>query len=118
MGRQPPKRITGAALEAADVGHVGETRRNLASSVAHLAFGGGMGAVFAVLRARLKPPGPALAQGLAYGMGVWAVSYKGWIPALGLMPPPERDLPGRQRTTVGAHLLYGGVLGLLEGRPA
>ena len=48
---------------------------------------------------------------MAFGLGVWAVSYLGWIPALGLLPPPYRDNPRRAWTTLTAHLVYGAVLG-------
>ena len=121
MGTQPPKRIAGRAAEAvdadpADADPVGEAKLNLASTLAHIGFGGSMGALFAVLRARLRLPGPALAQGMAYGLAVWASSYKGWVPAIGAMPPAEQDRPGQRRTILAAHLLYGGVLGLLDGR--
>ena len=115
MATQPPKRITVDAMEAAGVEPATEAGRNLASTLAHLCFGAVAGAVFAVLRGRLRPPGPAVSHGGLYGLGVWAVSYRGWVPALGIMPAPRHDEPVRQRTTLGAHLLYGAVLGLLSG---
>ena len=121
MGTLPPKRITEEAAESAGFEEAGETERNLASTAAHLGFGASMGAIFYLLRGRLRPPGPSVAHGLGYGLVVWAVSYKGWVPALGILPPPERDRPGRRRTNVLAHLVYGAVLGLLvrphEGGP-
>lgn len=117
MGTLPPKRITEEAMESAGLEQAGETERNLASTAAHLGFGASVGALFYLLRSRLRPPGPGLVQGLAYGGAVWAVSYKGWVPALGILPPPEWDRPGRRRTNVLAHLVYGAVLGALTGPP-
>ena len=114
MGAQPPKRITLEAARAAGVEPGTEAGRNLASTLAHLAFGAGVGAAFSVLRRRFRPPVPSVVQGLAYGLAVWAVSYKGWVPALGIMPPSQHDLPVRRRTNLVAHLVYGGVLGALE----
>jgi len=85
---------------------------------AHFAFGAGAGAAYAVAtRALLRvAPGaqqvPEAARGAAYGLGVWAVSYGLGIPALGLLPSPALDRPGRQRRLVAAHLVYGATLGL------
>lgn len=117
MGRQPPKRITDKAMDSTGLDHAGESERDTAGTAAHLAFGAGNGVLFSVLRARLRPPGPSVVHGLSYGLGVWAASYKGWVPALGVLPPPEQDRPGRQRVIFLAHLVYGAVLGLLV-RPA
>lgn len=111
----PPKRITVETMDAAGADPGSETGRNMASTLAHLAFGATMGAAFSMFRSRLRPPGPAVAHGLAYGLAVWAVSYKGWVPALGIMPRSEYDRPARRRANVFAHLVYGGVLGALDG---
>lgn len=116
MGRQPPKKITEASLEAADAPVEDEDTRNVLASIAHLGFGAGMGMLFAVLHRRFRPPGPAAAHGMAFGLAVWAGSYKGWVPALGILPPPEHDRPGRVRTMVLAHLVFGAVLAALDTR--
>ena len=63
------------------------------------------------------PRVPGWLVGAVYGLGVWAVSYKGWIPALGILPPPERDRPGRPVIMVAAHVVYGLVLGALVRAP-
>lgn len=114
MGTQPPERITTEATRAAGVEPDSKTGLHAASTVAHLGFGASMGAAFALLHRFLRPPGPVVAQGLAYGLGVWAISYKGWVPALGIMPPAHEDRPGRQRVNIAAHLVYGAVLGGLS----
>ncbi len=38
------------------------------------------------------------------------------IPLLGLMPPPDRDRPGRPVVMVLAHVVYGLTLGAVVGR--
>jgi hypothetical protein len=55
-------------------------------------------------------------QGVAFGSGVWLVSYMGWVPWLQIMPPAHEDRPGRPQTMLAAHWVYGGVLGALSGR--
>jgi len=47
---------------------------------------------------------------------VWFVSYQGWVPALGLLPPAHRDRPGRPATMLIAHWVYGATLGACLGR--
>ena len=51
--------------------------------------------------------------GVAYGGAVYAGSYMGWIPKVGLMPPPHRDRPDRPVVTFLGHLLFGSVLGAI-----
>ena len=111
MGEQPPTAITRFAL-----GEAGVERPSVAASriapFTHLAFGALGGAVFGLLR-RLVPGVPGGLLGVGFGLAVWAVSYKGWIPALGILPPPEDDRPGRPVVMVVAHVVYGLVLGRL-----
>lgn len=111
MGRQPPKRIT-AALTAGTPSADGPALDAL-SVVSHLGFGAACGAVFAAAYARSPEPRPHPGAGIAFGLGVWAVSYAGWLPALGILPPPGRDRPGRQATMVSAHIVYGAALAAL-----
>lgn len=116
MDRHPPEEIAEAALEAAgETAHTEETKDALALAM-HFAFGAGAGALFALLHRRLRLPIPAALHGIIFGSLVWAVSYKGWVPGLGIMPPPERDQPGRPQTMVLAHWVYGAILGLIVGR--
>lgn len=118
MGTQPPERLTDTALGAAGVGTASEGERDLAAALAHLGFGAGGGAAFSFLHRRLHLPLPSVAQGVAFGVAVWAVSYQGWIPALGILPPADDDRPGRRRAMIAAHVVYGGVLGAVEARVA
>jgi hypothetical protein len=119
MGSQPPERVTEEALGRAGVDDASEGSQNVAASVAHLAFGAAGGSAFALMRHALGRqgvdlPGPAAVQGSLFGLAVWALSYQGWIPALGILPPADRDRRDRQRSMVAAHLVYGGALGALE----
>ena len=111
MGRQPPEAIVrqAGALAAA------EPRGRLADAlavVAHLGFGVGTGAAYALLPRSRRP----LLRGATMGTGVYAVSYAGWVPALGALPPATRDRPTRQAAMLAAHVVYGAVLGALDDR--
>ena len=115
MGEQPPTAVATSALAGAGIDRP-SARASVLAPAAHLGFGAGAGVIFSFVR-RLLPPLPGWLVGVVYGLGVWAVSYKGWIPALGILPPPERDRPGRPAVMVAAHVVYGLVLGSLVRAP-
>ncbi|HZS86522.1 MAG TPA: DUF6789 family protein [Chloroflexota bacterium] len=118
LSRQPPARITAAFLDALGVRQRPDILQRALTTALHLGFGASVGAVFGLLHRSLRPPlAPAL-QGAIYGVLVWAASYAGWIPALGILPPPTRDRPGRPITMVLAHAVYGVTLGMIVGRRA
>lgn len=116
MGTQPPERVVEEALGRAGHDDASEEEQNLMATLAHLGMGSGSGALFALARRRLDLPVPTAAQGVAFGLAVWATSYKGWMPALGILPPAEDDRPGRRRTMVATHVLFGAALGVIEDR--
>lgn len=107
----PPEEITGRALEAADVRH-NERERKAATAVAHYAFGATAGAAFGLLPVPRKRPA-AIVTGIMYGLGIWFVSYAGWVPKLGLRPPPGEDRPESQASIAAGHAVYGAALGVL-----
>jgi hypothetical protein len=109
-GEQPPEAIVETALDAAGLDRSERTEDALAS-VAHLGFGAGAGATYAVLRRVLRLPGPEVAHSTGWGLAVYTASYAGWIPKAGILPPPKRDRDDRQAMMVVAHVVYGAVLG-------
>lgn len=112
LGRFPPKKIVDRALAATGKRHrTSKPARHALTALAHVGFGMAAGALFAVIYRRTRDlPAPAAVQGALYGAAVWALSYQGWVPALGIMPPPERDRPGRPAAMFLSHLLYGAKL--------
>ncbi len=118
MRRQPPEAITAAALDAAGEHRQDAATRDALAVALHFAFGAGVGALFGVLHAQLPARvrrHPAL-SGAAYATLIWAVSYQGWVPALGILPPATRDAPGRPATMLLAHWVYGATLGVVVAR--
>jgi hypothetical protein len=111
----PPQDITDDILERTGVGPGRAGRRSLGWG-SHLAFGMAAGAGFGILRDILRPRLPDPVTGVVFGLSVWAVSYMGWVPALGILPPPTQDRPGRPVTMLIAHVVFGLVLGTLMGR--
>lgn len=81
---------------------------------AHLGYGAGSGAVYALARRFL--PGSTLATGLIFGCAVWGVSYVGYLPALHLYPSPDDDSQPRTAVMMLAHAIFGIVLAGLDRR--
>jgi hypothetical protein len=106
VGQLPPERITEAALDAAGQRRSKEVQDALAV-VLHLLFGAFLGSFFGLLHRRLRVPGGGALQGIVYGLLVWSVNYRGWIPALSILPPPECDRPDRPVIVALAHAVFG-----------
>jgi Family of unknown function (DUF6789) len=115
LGRMPPEKITSRALNRLGIER-GRTEQDVAASILHLGFGAAAGALFDPLLRGLRLPLSPVLQGVAFGTLVWAVSYAGWVPALGIMPSPRRDRPGRPQVMLAAHWVYGACLGWLCSR--
>ncbi len=115
MGEHPPELMVQAALDAAGV-RSGRKTRDALAVITHFSFGIVAGVVFAVLHRRLRLPVPVALHGIIFGTLVWGLSYKGWVPWLSVMPPPERDRP-RTRPIVMliSHWIFGATLGAVVG---
>lgn len=72
--------------------------------LAHFAYGGLTGILFALQRDR------AIITGVAYGLGVWVASYLGWIPAARILTPATRHPGRRNALMLAAHGVWGAVL--------
>ena len=114
LGKMPPEKITLAGLRALGLRRSGAGKELLAT-VAHVGYGIASGVLFAAL-ARKQRLLPAPLAGAVFGTTIWAASYMGWVPALGIMPPPRRDRPGRPTAMVLAHIVYGAVVGQIAGK--
>jgi hypothetical protein len=111
VGEQPPDAIVKHV--ARGVGATPTEREADAMAVlVHLGFGASIGAGYALL----PRVGPPALRGTATALAVYAASYQGWIPALGILPPATQDRPSRPPVIIAAHVLYGTVLGVLEER--
>lgn len=72
---------------------------------AHFAYGAASGIGYTLLRRYL--PVPTAWAGLLFGLGVWAISYLGYVPALHLYPEPDDDSRPRQVVMILAHAVFG-----------
>ena len=109
QGEHPPKHITKGLAKGLIKSSLPERNLSLISGAAHLGFGMAAGLLFAVAKRQFAWKRPVLG-GVAYALGIWFVSYKGWVPKAGLMPSAEEDRPGRVATMIAAHVVYGATL--------
>jgi len=109
----PPKQVAGKmASEAGAEGLVDREDELLAATgVTHFSYGAAMGAVYAAVAPHLDVP--AEAKGTAFGLGLWAGSYLGWLPAAGIRAPATRRPASENGMMIAAHIVYGAVLGRL-----
>jgi putative membrane protein len=94
--------------------HLEEPQQHTAAWLSHFACGIAMGAAYGPLTRRVSVP--SLVKGPTFGLLVWAGSYLGWLPAMEL-PEAAADQPmERNALMIGAHLIWGAVLGPLVNR--
>jgi L-ascorbate metabolism protein UlaG (beta-lactamase superfamily) len=103
--RLPPEELPAAVSDRARA-PVG-ARRTLDKGgwiVPHVAYGAAAGGALALL-ARYRRP--SIAGGIAFGLGIWAASYLGWIPALRLPHAATDEPAGRNVMMAAAHVVWG-----------
>ncbi|HEY8516904.1 MAG TPA: DUF6789 family protein [Candidatus Binatia bacterium] len=109
----PPRRIT-ERLTDGGVPALGEGGDVATTMLLHFGYGGAMGGLYGAVADRL--PGPALAKGVAFGLGVWAASYLLGLPALGLERNALREPAERNVLMIAAHVVWGAMLGATVAR--
>jgi uncharacterized membrane protein YagU involved in acid resistance len=114
----PPRRvILGLARKLGLARHMDTTEREGLTWAGHFGYGAGTGAAYGLLDPALKKgiPHPAC-RGAAYGLGVWLLSYFGWLPAVGITSPQFRRPLRGNATLVLSHLVWGATTGLITER--
>jgi len=80
------------------------TAETVAAKSLALGYGLAAGAIYGAIRPH---PGNLLVDGTVLGLGVWAVGYLGWLPALGLMPPVQRQEAEQVAGPIVQHVIFG-----------
>ncbi len=111
----PPEQITEHAAEATGLDAVAgnEPVLKAATVVNHFAYGAAAGSLYTPLRTL---PGSPVLKGVLLGLLVWSGSYLGLLPALGLLSPATEHPARRNVLMIVAHLIWGGVTGVLAER--
>ncbi|MGV3524047.1 MAG: DUF6789 family protein [Candidatus Sericytochromatia bacterium] len=107
----PPAEITAKLSEDTQMTEKRDAPSQLALTLAaHFGYGAAAGGVYAPLAQRL--PGHPLAKGIGFGLTVWAVSYLGLLPSLGILTPATEHPARRNALMIAVHVVWGTVLGL------
>ena len=107
----PPREIEEQVARAAGVADDLDEREHFWTALAsHLGYGATAGAAYHALTHKL--PGGPIVKGTAYGLAVWAGSYLGLLPALGILTPATQHPPRRTGLMVAAHAVWGSALGI------
>ena len=116
----PPREVTEALVVKLGVSRaLSERDVELLSLAAHFGYGALNGALLGTIIGQVEPRhAPAAAGcGMLFGLGVWATSYFGWLPAAGMRHSPKYDVPTRTRLILAGHLVWGATAGLLLALP-
>jgi uncharacterized membrane protein YagU involved in acid resistance len=108
----PPREIVEAiAVKTGMSRELTETDVQNLALAGHFCYAAATGSLFGLIAPRT--PAAGAAAGALFGVGVWAASYLGWLPAAGVRQPVTYDLPARTKLMIGGHILWGVALGVM-----
>jgi hypothetical protein len=87
-----------------------------AALATHLAYSAATGAGYGLARHALGSTAqrvPTPAAGVLFGLVVWAVSFEGFLPLLGVMPRTTEHAPKRWPAPLMGHSVFGAVTALV-----
>ena len=116
LGEQPPRKLSDAVLDAVAAGQADERTRRLGTSIVHLGIGATAAALHQAGRRLAGRPRPAVIWGGVFGAVFWTLNYGFIAPAIGIMPPPDRDRPGRAPVMLAANVIWGAVSAVVGDR--
>jgi uncharacterized membrane protein YagU involved in acid resistance len=105
----PPRHVSMSVASKSGLGPPEREDDRVALTLAmHYAYGTTLGAVYGLVapQTRWAP----LVAGLPFGFAVWAGSYLGLLPALGLHPPATRESAPRNSLMIAAHFVWAGTI--------
>lgn len=108
----PPEMITKELAHRAHVRHHLNKQLILgATTASHFGYGAAMGAAYGPLQKRV--PLPTIVQGVLYGLLVWAASYLGLLPLLGISASGHKEPMRRNLMMIAAHVVWGASMGAM-----
>ena len=109
----PPEAITDELAERTGMKeHMDKPERIAAALIAHVGYGAAMGTVYPLFTK--KASFPAMLKGIVFGLGVWAGSYLGLLPALQMKTTAQQEPLQRNLLLIAAHIIWGATLGITE----
>lgn len=114
--RPVPLRVIDRAEELADV-QARPGPEKAAALAAHLGYSAASGAAYGLVARRVGTGQvPVPAAGAAFGLLVWAGSFQGLLPALGVMPRTTQHPPERWPAPLVGHAVFGVVTAVISGK--
>jgi uncharacterized membrane protein YagU involved in acid resistance len=111
----PPENVSRGLAQKLDVDQdMNRSEKAAFTWASHFGFGAATGALYPLIMR--SPHKHALLKGMLYGLGVWTVSYSGWVPAAGIMRFPTKESKPYVGLEIAAHLVWGACLGALASR--
>ncbi len=108
----PPREVTeGFAVKAGVSRQLSERDVQNLTLAAHFGYGATCGAILGLIAPRNTAA--AIGAGMAFGFGVWASSYLGWLPAMGVRQSATEDPLARSGLMIAAHVTWGAAAGAL-----
>ncbi len=105
----PPELITKELAHRAHVRwHMSKTQILAATLVSHFGYGAAMGALYSPLDKKL--PLPAVVKGVIFSVVVWAGSYLGLLPLIGISESAHKEPVRRNLMMIAAHLVWGSAM--------
>jgi uncharacterized membrane protein YagU involved in acid resistance len=110
-GFAPKKAVQWAEERAGKSEALSEDQEMKAAMGVHLGYSALGGAAYGIARDGLRTV-PAPLMGAVMGLGVWAVSFEGWMPAVGIMERTTDKPVKKWPAPIMGHLIYGVVTAL------
>jgi uncharacterized membrane protein YagU involved in acid resistance len=102
----PPEQITLAMAKSVDIDEdLSRTGEKVLIGAGHFGYGAACGAVYGLYADRIQAA--SLKEGATFGLGVWAASYLGWLPAMGVRRSATEELAGTNLMMIASHLVWG-----------
>jgi uncharacterized membrane protein YagU involved in acid resistance len=80
-----------------------------ATLASHFGYGAAMGTLYRLFRQRVSVSAPI--QGALFGLMVWAASYLGLLPLLGMAESGQKEPVRRNLMMIAAHVVWGAAMG-------
>ncbi len=108
----PPEIITEDLAERLNMKwHMNKMEVEAATVVSHFGYGTAMGSLYGASGKKLPLPSPV--KGLLFGLIVWAASYLGLLPLIGMLESGQREQGRRNLLMIAVHVVWGVTLGLV-----
>jgi uncharacterized membrane protein YagU involved in acid resistance len=107
----PPRQVTRNLMRPRRFFRLSPKKQTMLTILLHFLFGAAAGSIYGLVEEKVPLRGAV--KGSLAGLVLWTVSYLGWIPAMGILPPATEHPWRRNVMMITAHLIWGITLGVL-----